>query len=99
MFLRKEKKLYEDRVKEKVDKNERLPGERYSLQTMTSATADLVARLEKELTSVQGQKTRAVDALTRLRLEKQKLAGETQGNELVRLWAEKIKETEGKPGE
>lgn len=94
-----EKQLYEDRVKEKVDKNERLPGERYSLQTMTSSTADLVARLEKELTSVQGKKTRAVDALTRLRLEKQKLAGETQGNELVRLWAEKIKETEGKPDE
>lgn len=94
-----EKGLYERRVRDKVAKGDRLPGEHYSLQTMTSSTADLVARLEKELTSVQGQKTRAVDALTRLRLEKQKLAGETQGNELVRIWAEKVKETEGKLNE
>lgn len=89
-----EKKLYEDRIKEKVDKNERLPGERYSLQTMTSSSADLVARLEQELTSVQRQKTRAVDALARLRLERKKMEGETRGNELVRMWAEKVKRME-----
>lgn len=85
-----EKELYEERVRDKVVKGDRLPGEHYSLQTMTSSTADLVARLEKELTSVQSQKTKAVDALAKLRFEKQKVAGESKGNELVRTWAESV---------
>ena len=53
------------------------------MQTMTASTADLVARLEKELTSVQAKKTKAVDALAKLRMEKRKEAGESKGNELV----------------
>ena len=85
-----EKELYEDRIQEKVMKNERLPGESYDLQTSTASTADLVARLEKELTSVQSCKTKAVDALAKLRLEKEKAAGESKGNELVRVWADSV---------
>ena len=60
------------------------------MQTMTASTTDLVARLEKELTSVQAQKTKAVDALAKLRMEKRKEAGESKGNELVRTWAESV---------
>ncbi|MFR3271303.1 phage terminase small subunit [Sellimonas intestinalis] len=85
-----EKALYDNRVLEKVEKGDRLPGEHYSLQTMTSSSADLVTRLEKELTSVQSQKTKAVDALSKLRFEKEKIAGESKGNELVRTWAESV---------
>ena len=85
-----EKELYEERVQEKVTNRERLPGEHYTLQTMTASTADLVARLEKELTSVQSQKTKAVDALAKLRAEKRKEAGEAKGNELVHIWAESV---------
>ena len=85
-----EKELYESRVLDKVNKGDRLPGEHYSMQTMTASTADLVARLEKELTSVQAQKTKAVDALAKLRMEKRKEAGESKGNELVRTWAESV---------
>lgn len=85
-----EKELYEDRIHEKVINNERLPGESYDLQTSTASTADLVARLEKELTSVQSCKTKAVDALAKLRLEKEKAAGESKGNELVRTWADSV---------
>ena len=73
-----------------MNKGDRLPGEHYSMQTMTASTADLVARLEKELTSVQAQKTKAVDALAKLRMEKRKEAGESKGNELVRTWAESV---------
>ena len=85
-----ERTLYEKRMRDKVEKGDRLPGEHYTLQTMTSSAADLVARLEKELTSVQSQKTKAVDALAKLRLEKQKISGESQENELVRAWAENV---------
>lgn len=86
----KEADEYANRIQEKVESKERLPGEAYSLQTTTSSSVDLVARLERELTSVQSKKTKAIDSLAKLRLEKQKLEGESKGNELVHGWVEKV---------
>ena len=86
----KEAEEYANRIQEKVESKERLPGEAYSLQTTTSSTVDLVARLERELTSVQSKKTKAIDSLAKLRLEKQKLEGESKGNELVHGWVENV---------
>ena len=85
-----EKMLYDERVQEKVDARERLPGENQQRITQTSATIDLLARLERELTSVQSQKTKAITALANLRLEKQKISGENQGNDVVRAWADAV---------
>lgn len=85
-----DKALYEQIVKEKVQSRDRLPGERYNQQTTTQATIDLVARLERELTSVQAKKTKTIESLAKLRLEKQKIEGESKGNELVRTWAENV---------
>lgn len=90
-----EKLLYEERVKKEVQAEKRMPGEFYTITTETSSTIDLVARLEKELTTVQSKKTKAIDSLTRLRLEKQKIAGESASSDAVRLWAEKVKEMRG----
>ena len=50
----------------------------------------MIARLEKELSTVQSKKTKAIEALAKLRLEKQKIAGESKGNEVVRAWAEAV---------
>lgn len=85
-----EKRAYEETIKLKVAAGERLPGEPYVIETTTSSTIDLVARLEKELTSVQSQKTRAVDALAALRFKKQQIEGESKGNALVHAWAESV---------
>lgn len=85
-----ERKCYEEAIRVKVDAGERLPGERYSIETTTSSTIDLIARLEKELTSVQSQKTKATDSLARLRLEKQKIEGESRGNDLIHIWTESV---------
>lgn len=85
-----EEKLYNDIVTEKVKNKERLPGHRYSIQTNTSSTIDLISRLERELTSVQSKKTKAIESLAKLRLEKQKIEGESKGNEFVRTWAESV---------
>ena len=85
-----EKKLYDERVKAKVKSGDRLPGEAYSMQTFMGAAIDLIARLEKELTSVQSQKTKAVDALAKFRTEKEKIAGESKGNEVVYTWAQSV---------
>lgn len=85
-----EEQAYTELIAEKVKNGERLPGSRTSSQTNTGSTIDLITRLEKELTSVQSKKTKAIDALAKLHLEKQKLAGETKGNELVKTWAESV---------
>lgn len=45
--------------------------------------------------------TKAIEALAKLRLEKQKIDGESKGNEVVRAWAEavvKAREGESKDG-
>ena len=85
-----EEKLYTEIIMEKVKNNDRLPGRQYSVQTSTSATIDLISRLERELTSVQAKKTKAIESLAKLRLEKQKIEGESKGNEFVRTWAENV---------
>lgn len=90
-----DKELYEDRIREKVAAKERLPGESYNITTNTFASIDLVARLEKELTSVQSQKTRAIDSLTKLRFERTKLEGESKGNELVHTWVQNVLKARG----
>lgn len=85
-----EEEAYEEAVTEKVKKGERLPGQKHSIQTSTGATIDLVSRLERELTSVQSKKTKAIDSLIRLRIENRKLDGAEKGSELVDDWIASI---------
>lgn len=85
-----EEQLYKDIVQKKVKKEERLPGQKHSIQTSTGATIDLITRLEKELTSVQSKKTKAIDSLIRLRLENRKLNDAGKGTELVDDWIASI---------
>lgn len=87
---KEEEELYAEIVKGKVMSDKRMPGESYQIATMTTSTIDLVARLERELTSVQSKKTKAIESLAKLRIEKQKIEGESKGNELVRTWAESV---------
>lgn len=90
-----EKAEYEERIEQKVANGDRLPGDPYNVQTVTSSTIDLIARLERELTSVQRSKNTAIDSLTKLRLERQKLQGDTRGNDLVRAWAAAVMKKRG----
>lgn len=87
-----DKQLYEERIEKKVSAEERLPGDMYNMQATMENKDNMIARLEKELSTVQSKKTKAIEALAKLRLEKQKIAGESSGNDAVLLWAEKIKE-------
>lgn len=59
--------------------------------TNTEPIMNSIVTLEAELTKVQRAKTKAIDALARLHLEKQKLEGDTSTNDIVKLWAEKVK--------
>lgn len=85
-----DKKLYEERIEEKVSAKERMPGDAYDMQTTMENKDNMIARLEKELSTVQSKKTKAIEALAKLRLEKQKLEGESKGNELIRTWADAV---------
>ena len=80
----------EERIEEKVASGDRLPGNTYNMMTNMENKDNMIARLEKELSTVQSKKTKAIEALAKLRLEKQKIAGESKGNEVVRAWAEAV---------
>lgn len=54
--------------------------------THTKAVMSSIITLEAELTKMQKAKTKAIETLGRLRLEKQKLEGESSGNDIVDDW-------------
>lgn len=90
-----EKELYENMVAEKVHNGDRLPGQPYNEQISTMATAELISRLEKELSTVQRSKEQSINDLTKYRLEKMKMQGDTKGNEMVRKWATAVLRARG----
>lgn len=83
---REEEETYEKRQQEKIDREEILPGKPYSVQTHTTNKDMIIARLEQELSTVQGKKTKAIEALSKYRMEKAKLESESAGNDVVDDW-------------
>lgn len=81
---------YERRIQEKVESGDRLPGREYSAYTQTENKDNIIARLESELSNVQSKKTKAIEALAKLHLEKQKIEGNNGGNDVVKAWAEQV---------
>lgn len=77
---------YNRRQKEKVDKGDILPGKSYSVQTSTTNKDMIIARLEQELSTIQSKKTKAIEALSKYRMEKAKLESETAGGAAVDDW-------------
>ena len=58
--------------------------------THTEAVMNSIMVLESELTKVQRAKTRAIEALAKLRAEKQKLECEGAGKDILKAWMEKV---------
>lgn len=81
-----EQEWYEEIVDEKVRKRQRMPGTQYTVTTNTEPKDSAIARLEKELSVVQGKKAEAVRMLAQIRLEKQKLNGDAAKNDIVQAW-------------
>lgn len=92
-FKNKEEEAeYDRRQKIKVDKGDILPGKSYSISTHTSNKDLIIARLEQELSTVQSKKTKAIEALSKVQLEREKLRGKSAGNDVVMAWGEKLLE-------
>ncbi len=75
---------------------------KYKKVTETSVTGtepvmNSIMTLEAELTKVQRAKTKAIEALAKLHLEKQKLEGDTSTNDIVKSWVEKVTKERGNP--
>lgn len=71
---KEDKELYEERQADKVAKGDILPGESYSLYTVTESKDTALARLESELTRIQNAKTKAIATLSKMNIEKERLA-------------------------
>lgn len=77
---------YDRRQKEKVDNGDILPGKSYNIATHTGNKDMIIARLEQELSTVQSKKTKAIEALSKYRMEKAKMESESAGNAAVDDW-------------
>lgn len=62
-----DEQLYNERIQEKIDAKERLPGREYTTHTATEASYSIVLKLEEALTRCQAQKQRAIDSLNKIR--------------------------------
>lgn len=89
-----EEAAYNEAIKKKVKRNERLPGECVEVTTNTGASIQLILRLERELTSVQSKKTKTIEALSKYRMEKAKMDSDGAGNEDVDDWIASVLEAE-----
>ncbi len=81
---------YNQIVAKKIAKGDRMPGQEYQSYTQTDNKDNIIARLESELSNVQSKKTKAIEALSRIHLEKTKLEGDSKGNDIVKSWADKV---------
>ena len=84
--FKEEEAEYDRRQKEKVDNKEILPGKSYNIATHTANKDMIIARLEQELSTVQSKKTKAIEALSKYRIEKARLESESAGNDAVDDW-------------
>lgn len=84
---------YEEMILDKVDSGSRMPGRDVNLFTQTENKDGLIARLESELSNVQSKKTKAIDALIKLHMEKERIEGGVNSNDVVKTWAEALMNT------
>ena len=71
---KEDKELYDEIQADKVAKGDILPGEAYSLYTVTESKDTALTRLEAELTRIQNTKTKAIATLSKMNIEKERLA-------------------------
>ena len=83
--VKKDKKL-EYVGKANDNKNDNVAKITDKTKTETGAIINTIMILEEELTKIQKAKTKCIDSLTRIRLEKRKLDESNSGSEVVNEW-------------
>lgn len=81
--------LYNEMIQAKIENGERLPGNAVDVTTKTESTYNIIQTLEKELTNIQARKTKCIESLAKLRLEKEQ-SGNSKTNEVVDDWVSAV---------
>ena len=81
--------IYTEKVREKVDSGERLPGREYKTITETEGSYSIILKMEEALTRCQAQKKKAIDSLSLIR----QANGMIKGNGLADDWIASVMET------
>lgn len=81
-----EARLYQEIEQERIAEGKKLPGKPVEVETRKNNKDMVVARLEQELSTVQNKKTKAIESLAKLRLDKMKLENEARGDAAVEDW-------------
>lgn len=77
---------YNRQKQEAVDRGIIMPGKPCNVSTHATNKDMIIARLEQELSTVQSKKTKAIEALSKYRMEKLRLESESTGNDAVDDW-------------
>lgn len=85
---------YKMAIQEKIEKGDRLPGERFHLVTNTRSVDDVLQRWEKELSTVQRSRADVEAKLAALLLEKDKIAGGSD-EDLMALYLAGLRKARG----
>lgn len=84
-----ERERYEEAIAKKVEDGDRLPGDSYTVTTTTASAQDLITRLERELSTVQRNRTQAEQALAQYWADRSK--DENSGGEGdTKTWVEAV---------
>lgn len=89
-----DKALYDEMIQTKIQNGERLPGNAVDVTTKTEATYNIIQALERELTNIQARKTKCIDTLAKLRLEREQ-SGKSKTSEAVDDWISAVLATSG----
>lgn len=82
---------YEEIRKQKIEEEKiSYLGHEYSVNTATESTVKTIQMLESLLNQVQAKKTRCIETLARLRLEKDRLNTGSKGSEAVDDWVAEV---------
>ena len=94
-----EEELYNRLIEEQVQKKERLPGKAYDIQTTTDNKDNIIIRLEQELSSVQNKKTKAIEALSKIRMKRIEMESNSASSSTVDDWITAVLDAEGEDNE
>ena len=83
-----DKEIYDERIREKIENNERLPGREVKIFTETENRDNLIARLEDQLTRCQSAKNKAIAELASI--QQARLEREGGNDDLVAAWVESL---------
>ena len=94
-----EEELYNRLIEEQIQKKERLPGKAYDIQTTTDNKDNIIIRLEQELSSVQNKKTKAIEALSKIRMKRIEMESNSASSSTVDDWITAVLDAKGEDNE